>query len=108
MPALAPFFHASTQHLPETKTTATPIAMSYYYYYYYHKPTQIGVVRPTQAGRAAYGPPSPPASIQKTLSARRPPSRAYQHATVRDLVRARAHSPHPVTSKSCSPDVHRA
>ena len=66
----------------------------------YSQPT--GVVRPTQAGRAAYGPPSPPASIQKIVSARRPPSRAHQHATVRDLVRARAHSPHPITSKSCS------
>ena len=65
-----------------------------------------GVVRPTQAGRAAYGPPLPSASIQKILSARRPPSRAHEHATVRDLVRARAHPPHPITSKSCSPDVH--
>ena len=58
--------------------------------------TNNGVVRPTQAGRAAYGPPPPPASIQKiTLSARRPPSRAHEHATVRDLVRVRAHPPHP-------------
>jgi hypothetical protein len=64
-----------------------------------------GVVRPIQAGRAAYGPPLPSASIQKILSARRPPSCAHQHATVRGLVRARAHSPHPITSKSCSPDV---
>ena len=64
------------------------------------------MVRPIQAGRAAYGPPPPSASIQKILSARRPPFRAHQHATVRDLVRARAHSPHPITSKSCSPDVH--
>ena len=55
------------------------------------KPT--GVVRPTQAGRAAYGSPTPSASIQKILSARRPPSRAHEHATVRDLVRARAHPP---------------
>ena len=31
MPALAPFFHASIWHLPETKTTATPIAISCYY-----------------------------------------------------------------------------
>ena len=67
-----------------------------------------GVVRPTQAGRAAYGPPLPSASIQKMPSARRPPSRAYQHATVRDLVRARAHPPDPTTSKARSPDVHRA
>ena len=26
------FFHASTRYLPETKTPATPIAMSFYYY----------------------------------------------------------------------------
>ena len=72
-------------------------------HYNYHL---TGVVRPTQARRAAYGPPPPSASIQKILSARRPPSRAHEHATVRDLVRARAHPPHPITSKSCSPDVH--
>ena len=59
----------------------------------------VHVVRPTQAGCAAYGPPPPPASIQKILSARRPLSRAHEHATVRGLVRARAHPPHPITSK---------
>ena len=67
-----------------------------------------GVVRPTQAGRAAYGPPLPSASIQKILSARRPPFRAHQHATVRELVRARAliHLTPSPASKSCSLDVH--
>ena len=58
-------------------------------------PFDEGLVRPTQAGRSAYGPPPPSASIQKILSARRPPSRAHEHATVRDLVRARAHPPPP-------------
>ena len=42
------------------------------------------------------------------LSARRQPSRAHEHATVRDLVRARAHPPHARTTDDERRDVRSA